>query len=323
VSAAFRSTLAEELEQFLQFKRALGLAYARGEFTLRSFDRFLHDQAPTGGKIDFETVVTAWIAERPHRKAISLASDLTVVRQFFLFRRRHEPGGFVPARSLWPSPASSGFVPHVYSAREIRTLLDATTTHIHGPQPFYGHTIRTLILMLYCTGLRFGEPIRLRVADVDLLRRLFVVRETKGKTRLVPFRPDLGKRLRDYRRERDRVALPSTDTFLVQPSGRPYGVIVASTIVRRLLRRTGLKPPRGRVGPRPYDFRATFAVHRLTRWYRSGIDVPSHLPWLSAYMGHVDLLGTEVYLKATAELLAITSERLRAQWRAAAGTQQR
>jgi hypothetical protein len=40
-------------------------------------------------------------------------------------------------------------------------------------------------------------------------------------------------------------------------------------------------------------------------------------------MGHVDLLGTEVYLKATAELLAITSERLRAQWRAAAGTQQR
>jgi integrase/recombinase XerD len=31
------------------------------------------------------------------------------------------------------------------------------------------------------------------------------------------------------------------------------------------------------------------------------------LPWLSAYMGHDDLLGTEVYLTATAELLALAA----------------
>jgi hypothetical protein len=57
--------------------------------------------------------------------------------------------------------------------------------------------------------------------------------------------------------------------------------------------------------------RHTFAVHRLTRWYREGVDLHGHLPWLSAYLGHVDLLGTETYLTATPELLALAGERFR------------
>jgi hypothetical protein len=50
-------------------------------------------------------------------------------------------------------------------------------------------------------------------------------------------------------------------------------------------------------------------VHRLTAWAVEGADVHARLPWLSAYLGHVDLLGTEVYLKATPELLALASRR--------------
>jgi integrase len=67
--------------------------------------------------------------------------------------------------------------------------------------------------------------------------------------------------------------------------------------------------PSGRTGPRPYALRHAFAVHRLTEWYRSGADIHARLPWLSAYMGHVNLLGTEVYLHATPELLTLASER--------------
>jgi integrase len=72
-----------------------------------------------------------------------------------------------------------------------------------------------------------------------------------------------------------------------------------------------MKPARGRVGPRPYDLRHTFVVHRLTRWYRQGADLHSRLPWLSAYLGHVNLLGTEKYLAATPELLSLAANRFR------------
>jgi len=72
-----------------------------------------------------------------------------------------------------------------------------------------------------------------------------------------------------------------------------------------------LKPLQGRVGPRPYDFRHAFAVQRLSQWYRQGVDLHSRLPWLSAYMGHTDILGTETYLTATPELLELAGGRLR------------
>ncbi len=56
--------------------------------------------------------------------------------------------------------------------------------------------------------------------------------------------------------------------------------------------------------PRLHDLRHTFAVHRLTSWYRQGADVQKLLPQLSVYLGHVHLISTQVYLSMTPELLA-------------------
>jgi len=76
-----------------------------------------------------------------------------------------------------------------------------------------------------------------------------------------------------------------------------------------------LKPAAGRVGPRVYDVRHVFAIRRLTQWYREGVDLHGRLPWLSAYMGHDNLLGTQVYLTATPELLRLASRRFAARFR--------
>jgi site-specific recombinase XerD len=65
----------------------------------------------------------------------------------------------------------------------------------------------------------------------------------------------------------------------------------------------------GRRVPRLHDFRHSFAVHRLTAWYREGADVQRLLPVLSIYLGHADLEGTKVYLSMTPELLQQASLR--------------
>ena len=83
----------------------------------------------------------------------------------------------------------------------------------------------------------------------------------------------------------------------------------ASTAIRRLLRQLGIKPPGGRIGARPYEFRHAFAVHRLTAWANDGIDIHTKLPSLSAYLGHQNIIGTEVYLRATPQLLELASTR--------------
>jgi integrase len=308
MTSSFSSVLADEINRFLEFKAALGHPYQRGKFTLRSFDHYVALNSSIGHPLPLERLLQGWLSRCEGRKAVTVANELGVIRQFCLFRRRSNPRAFVPARGWAPQSTQSQFLPYIFSPSEIRALLNATAG-IRGPA-LRGLTIRTLLLILYCTGLRFGEAVRLHLRDVDLDENLFVVRKSKCKTRFVPFGDDLHGELLGYLREREPVAGATPDrALLVQPNGRPYLVKTASDTVRRLLRRLGFKPARGRVGPRPYDLRHTFAVHRLTQWYQEGIDIHSRLPLLSAYMGHDNLLGTEAYLRATPDLMALAAKR--------------
>jgi len=58
----------------------------------------------------------------------------------------------------------------------------------------------------------------------------------------------------------------------------------------------GIEKPDGRL-PRIHDFRFSFAVNVLLRWYRSGFNVQAKLPLLAAYMGHVSVLSTYYYMR--------------------------
>jgi len=310
-----QAQLARDIVQFLAFKRALGYPYGRGEAMLGSFQRYVKTQAGADATVELEAMIGGWLSRIAGRKPVTVALELGVIRQLCLYRRRSDPQGFVPGREWAPQCAESHFLPYVFSREEVRALVEAAgQLHVH--RNLTAATLRTLLLILYCTGLRLGEAVRLQLQDVDLERDLFIVRESKGKTRLVPFRADLAQALQDYLAERAAIAsIDEEGALLVRKSGDALPVGVASGAIRQLLRKLGLKPQRGRLGPRPYDMRHAFAVHRLTDWYRQGVDIHARLPWLSAYMGHDDVLGTEVYLTATAELMGLASERFETRFR--------
>ena len=251
----FHSAFAADFDAFLALHRALGHPYHRGAYTLQSFDRYVHRVGRRRrGRLALEPLILGWLATRPGRKPVTVTNELGVIRQFCRFRQRQDPRAFVPPRHWAPQSTTSVFLPTVLSKAAVRTLL-AHTRQLHGPV-FHAQTIATLLRVLYCTGLRFGEALRLTVPDVDLSRRVLRVRESKGKTRLVPFRGDLAHLLRCYLRTRRRYVRSATaDHVFLRPDGRPYTSRAASDTVRRLLRRAGLKPPTGREGPRPYDLR--------------------------------------------------------------------
>jgi len=171
--------------------------------------------------------------------------------------------------------------------------------------------LHLLLAILYCTGLRLGEALRMELTEVDLRARTFLVRESKGRTRIVPFGDDLARLIKRYLPERARAVHPSipAKTLLLGLDGLALNSNSTSNVIRKLWRRLGAKPQRGRLGPRAYDLRHAFAVHRLTRWYTQGVDLHARLPWLSAYLGHQNLLGTEAYLHATPRLLRTASLR--------------
>jgi integrase/recombinase XerD len=102
-----------------------------------------------------------------------------------------------------PPPApkyTTSFVPYIYSVADLRLLLAA----VPGCQQsdaclMSASTFRTLLLLLYGTGMRIGELLRLHGGDVDLGSRVITVRGTKFyKSRLVPLGADVHTHLRAY-----------------------------------------------------------------------------------------------------------------------------
>lgn len=254
--------------------------------------------------------MTRWVTRIEGRKALTVSCEFGTVRQLCLFRRRSDPRAFVPEHAMAPVKESV-FVPYIFSREEVLALLDAATRHERGS--IWGAMLRALILVLYCTGMRLGEATRLRIDDVNLRGAVLTVQRSKGRSRILAIRDDLVAELRQYVLRREEVLANSRagsqPAFFVRRDGSALTVQAASDVLRRLLRDIGLKPPRGRAGARPYELRHAFAVHRLTAWAVEGVDVHAKLPWLSAYLGHQNVLGTEVYLKATPQLLALASQR--------------
>ena len=302
--------LARDTQDFLCFKRAMGIGYRRAEFVLNGFVHFVAQYWGERGEVALDEAVPRWSARIAGRKAITVGNEFGVIRQLCLYRRRRDPSGYVPEHALAPVKESV-FLPYIFSYDEVRRILATATAH--QGRFIWASMLRTLILLLYCTGMRLGEAVRLRMDDVDLDRGTLMIQHSKGRSRIVPIRVDLVAELRHYVAERqqrvdqERIADPAA--FFLRLDASPLTVKSASEALRRLLRELRIKPPSGRTGARPYEFRHAFAVHRLTAWAIAGVDVHAKLPWLSAYLGHQNVLGTEVYLKATPQLLELASSR--------------
>jgi integrase len=294
----------------------MGYSYRRSEFTLKSFQCFVAQRLGGRARGSLAVLLKEWLARADGRKPVTVGLEFGVVRQLCLYRRRRDPNSFVPDHS-WAPVKESTFLPYIFSPEEVRDLIERAGRH--RGRNVGSVMFRTLMLILYCTGLRLGEAVRLQLPDVDLNRQSFFIRESKGKSRIVPFRADLAKEIRDYLSARQRIMARvngrDPGALLLREHGQALSVRTASDAIRLLLRKAGLKPISGRTGPRPYEFRHAFAVHRLTLWYRQGVDIHAKLPWLSAYMGHVNVLGTEVYLAATPELMQLASQRFARLWK--------
>lgn len=304
------AALARDIEEFIRFKRTLGRRYESTALLLYRFRRFAEAYAKASSKSDIalEALIRAWLLRPGVRKPTGTAQEFGTIRELCLYLQRRDPRSYVPDRSLAPRRGPK-FLPYALTHDHVRAMIKAARRY--RSDMYCGETLELLLLILYCTGLRPGEPLRIRMDDLDLKAHTFLIRDSKGRTRLVPFGADLARVIKRYLPKRATLRRTGelSQCLLLDRHGRSLRMRSVTKIVCKLFRRIGLKPATGPGGPRAYDFRHAFAVRRLTLWYRQGVDLHARLPWLSAYMGHDDLLGTEVYLHATPALLRTASRR--------------
>jgi len=198
------------------------------------------------------------------------------------------------------------FQPYIYTNQDIERLIDAADSRHRYRWLLEPHTVRTLLLLLYGTGLRISEALRLTLDDFDTDTGVLTIRETKFfKSRFVPVGTDLRGVLCNYieRQWPARVSSERTPLLGTQ-KGAPITRQTAELVFKRLREQADVSRSNdASFQPRLHDFRHTFAVVRLVTWYREGKNVQRLLPHLSIYLGHGVLRDTQRYLSMTTELL--------------------
>lgn len=303
--------LRETIEQYVAWRQAHGAKFTTARNLLRQFLR--HADGETVCDAVTEAQVMRFLAgvdpATRHRenKVYALAGFWR-----YAISRGHARCSPLPETTT-RSPLRAP--PYIYTREDLQRLLDPGNikSSLDGARQLDTATFRALLLVLYGAGLRFSEATGLTLADVDLEDTMLTIRDTKfHKSRLVPMGPKLAAVLANHLAALPKNGIARDDaSFLL--ANRDGTRLASSTVhaafdkLRRIANVHGTKG--GREIPRLHDFRHSFAVHRLTSWYREGADVQRLLPVLSTYLGHSDLEGTKVYLTMTPELLQQASQR--------------
>jgi site-specific recombinase XerD len=289
--------------EYVTFKKGLGMRFRAEAVILKAF------YVALGEMTDVTAVqpgqVVAYLNGRGpltsfwHRKF----EALTGFYRYALGRGYVEKS---PLPSTTPKRPPS-FLPYIYTAIEVRRLLDATWVVDSVRSQLQSVTFSVLLLLLYGTGLRIGEALRLRMVDVDLDMAVLTIECSKFyKSRLVPTGPQLTDALRAYAGTRRRRPCPQGEdsAFFPTTQGAPLSLACVEKHFRQVCDTAAIRREDGaRYQPRLHDMRHAFAVTRLVTWYREGADVPRLLPHLSTYLGHLNLAATQRYITMTSELL--------------------
>jgi len=297
--------------RYLQKRRVLGRVYIHEERVIDALRRFLKKS----GFVDLDQAAfEAWCASQGHLAANTRRNRQRIVRNLCLYRQRAEPACFVPDITRFPRRCPYA-PPVIFGPDEVsRMLAMADRLAPTANSPLRPAVMRLAVVLLYTAGLRRGELLRLTLADVDPHHSVLRLRESKfHKSRVVPLSPDASRELKAYLRKRRRPPLScSADSPLlchVKGGLRGYSGTGLREGILALFRSAKVHGTDGRT-PRVHDFRHSFAVGSLLRWYRQGADVQSNLPKLAMYMGHVSIVSTAYYLRWIPELAAAASLRL-------------
>ncbi len=206
----------------------------------------------------------------------SLARHLSALRGFFAFAREEGELAEDPARFL-ENPKLVRSLPEVLSRREMDALLDAPDL-----KDKLGFRDRTMLELLYASGLRVSELCGLKALDFDAQTNLLRVFGKGSKERLVPVHAQAAAFLQEYVQTWRPLFSPKDPVLFLNRSGRALSRVGVWKLVQKYAKTAGIA-----CAISPHTFRHSFATHLL----EGGADLRS----VQMLLGHADIAATEIY----------------------------
>lgn len=280
----------ESFLQYLQIEKRYSLHTVRSY--LNDLDQFYQFLLSLGLPEDPVGVtshdIRAWIVSmlENNYSTVSVHRKISCLRVFYRYLRKE---GIVKNDPLEKVvlPKRKKTLPVFIEEEAMTKLLD---TYSFG-EDFAGIRNRTIIELLYVTGMRRSELIGLKDNDVDLSDGSLKVTGKRNKQRIIPLVKPFIKSLDEYIKVRNaNVATQKNGWFFITDKGNKlYDKYVYNTVNSYLAFVTTIEKKS------PHILRHTFATHMLNR----GADLNS----IKELLGHANLSATQIYTHNTFEKL--------------------
>ncbi len=255
---------------------------------LQLYDRWLAQRGmrlPATGEADLQAYFAARHAET---KPTSSNRRLTVFKRFFRWALRERLITADPTLRL-QSARQPLRVPKTLTEAQVEALLEAPDTDTP-----LGLRDRTMLEVLYASGLRVSELVTLKAFHVGMNEGVLRVMGKGSKERLVPF----GQVARDwilrYLAEARPLILAGRQSEDLFVTGRGQGMTRAMfwLLVKKHARTAGITAPLS-----PHTLRHAFATHLLNH----GADLRA----VQMLLGHADISTTTIYTHVARERLKV------------------
>ncbi|MCP4398060.1 MAG: tyrosine-type recombinase/integrase, partial [bacterium] len=266
----FKSFLAQQIEQYLEYRESLGYS-TKAVDSLKRLDQYMVTEDVT----TFKALTPLFFLKMRTDLAIDQNSINRVIydlRGFFQYLVRIECCQHNPLTGI-PRFKENNIIPFIFSDQETKQLLEAAWRLVRREkQPFFLKDMScclALQLLARC-GLRISEPLRLKIKDFRDDERTIYIRKTKfQKDRLIPIPMDVANHLSDY--------LPLRSTLLPVDNQNPYLLVggpakglhnqQVRNYFHQAIREIGLTQAKQIIGntnisgPTPHSLRHSFAVN--------------------------------------------------------------
>lgn len=257
---------------------------------LRLFARWLEVKRPERATLHEVEAhdLDAYFADRhAESKPSSANRRLSVLKRFYQLALRNGQVASDPCLKLVSARQPLRFV-HTLTEAQVDALLGAPD--VASP---LGLRERTMLELMYASGLRVSELVGLRLLELSLNDGVLRVTGKGAKTRLVPFGQEARLWIERYLRDARGVILDGQvdDALFVTARGGPMTRQMFWILIKKHAARAGITAPLS-----PHTLRHAFATHLLNH----GADLRA----VQLLLGHADISTTTIYTHVARERLA-------------------
>tara|TARA_E500000178_G_scaffold146784_1_gene146347 strand:+ start:850 stop:1743 length:894 start_codon:yes stop_codon:yes gene_type:complete len=271
----------ENFKNYLKLERGLGINSIKSyEYDLNLFKNFIVSnkisETPISCKPD--TLKDYLYNNLSNKKSRSQARGISALKSYFNYLIFEGHIQKSPISDI-ESPKLEKKLPEVLTETEIKKLIESYDVNDN-----FGQRNRTIIEVLYGTGIRVSELINLKLSNIFFKENIMKITGKGNKERFVPIGNIASSEIKVYLKIRNKNIIDSkfSDIVFLNRYGRGLTRSMIFKIISDSYKRVGLDKKIS-----PHTLRHSFATHLL----KNGADLRT----IQLILGHESITTTEIY----------------------------